>query len=274
MRVRAAALALTLAGAPAAAAGWGRVAISTSIVSPRSLAGPEVALPADAKPLPRYPELLTYSVGWGPLAVGTATLGVDKVVDFNGRPAYHLHSEARSNAFCDAFYPVRDRNEAWLDARTLTSLGYEKKLNEGRYHRDVWVLYDRDAGRFVERQTAPDGSFRVKTGTVPAQVEDVFSSIFFVRAHELPDGGAVVVDVNTPDNWPLAVKVLKREKVKVPVGTYSAVVVQPEMRREGLFVQKGRRLRLWLSDDAVHRPLRMEVEVFFGHITAVLREML
>src|SRR5208337_2719284 len=104
---------------------------------------------------------------------------------------------------------------AWLDARTLTSLGYAKKLREGRYYRDVLVLYDRDARTFVERQTAKDGSFKVKVGTIPAQVEDVLSSVFYVRTHDLPQNGEVVVDVNTPENWPLAVKVLRREIVKV-----------------------------------------------------------
>ena len=269
-----AAAALTLAVAGPAHAAWGRVAITTAVVSPEQLIGSSLSLPADARPLPRYPELLTYDVSWGLFNVGRATLGVDKVVDFNGRPAYHVHSEARSNAFCDAFYPVRDHNEAWLDARTLTSLGYAKQLREGRFFRDEWVLYDRDAGRYVARRVDKNGEFHVRVGTIPAQVEDVLSSVLYVRAHELPDGGAVIVDVNTPENWPLAVKVLKRERVKVPAQTAAAVLVQPEMRREGIFVQKGRRLRLWLTDDAVHRPLKMEVEVFFGHITAVLREML
>ena len=53
----------------------------------------------------------------------------------------------------------------------------------------------------------------------------------------------------------------------------AAEMVKAAMRREGLFIQKGKRLRLWLSDDAARRPLLMKVEVFFGHITAALREM-
>ena len=236
--------------------------------------GSEVSLSPSFMRLPVFPEKLTLDVSWGLLSVGEATMSVDKLVMFNGRPAYHLVSEARSNSFCDTFYEVRDLNESWVDARTLTSLGYSKKLREGTYYRDVWVLYDRDAGTFVQRQTKKDGTFEVKTGTIPAQVQDILSSVYFVRAHDLPDGGQVIVDVNTPENWPLAVKVTARETVKVPAGKFPAVLVEPAMRREGLFIQKGKRLRLWLSDDAARRPLMMKVEVFFGHITAVLREMI
>lgn len=260
--------------APARRRVWGRVAISTDIISPSQLMGGEVPFSPQFKRLPVFPEKVTMAVSWGLMSVGEATLGVDKIVIFNGRPAYHLVSEARSNSFCDTFYPVRDLNESWLDARTLTSLGYSKKLREGGFFRDQWVLYDRDAGTFASRTTNKDGSFSVRVGTIPAQVQDVLSSVFYTRAQELPDGGQVVVDVNTPDNWPLVVKVTKREPVKTGAGKLPAVLVEPAMRREGLFIQKGKRLQLWLSDDAARRPLLMKVEVFFGHVTAVLREMI
>ncbi len=253
---------------------WGLVAITTAIISPSQLMGAEVAMSPGFKRLPVFPETFTLDVSWGFLSVGEAIMSVNKIVMFNGRPAYHLVTEARSNAFCDTFYKVRDLNESWLDARTLTSLGYSKELREGRFFRDEWVLYDRDAGTFVARRTDKNGTFSVRVGTIPAQVQDILSSVYYVRAHELPDGGQVIVDVNTPDNWPLAVKVTKRETVKLPSGRTPAVLVEPAMRREGLFIQKGKNLRLWLSDDESRRPLMMKVEVFFGHVTAILHEMI
>ena len=251
-----------------------QVAITTSIVSPAELTGPATSYAADFKPLPVFPEKLRVSVSWGLLGVGNATMNVEEIVMFNGRPAYHLVNEARSNGFCDNFYVVRDRNESWLDARTLTSLGYYKQLREGSFHRDEWVLYDHNSHTFVARRTSRDGSFSVRTGTIPVQVQDVLSSVYFTRAQLLANGSEVIIDVNTPENWPLVVKVGERANVKVPAGRFHAVLVEPAMRREGLFVQKGKNLRLWLSDDAQKRPLLMKVEVFFGHVTASLREML
>lgn len=253
---------------------WGRVAITTSIVSPSQLIGPELPYSGDYRPLPVFPEKLVFDMSWGLLSVGEATLAVDKIVMFNGRPAYHLVSEARSNAFCDTFYVVRDLNESWLDARTLTSLGYSKKIREGKFFRDEWVLYDRDAGTFVNRRVNRDGTFNVRVGTIPAQVQDILSSIFFVRAQTLEDDSELKVHVNTPDNWPLRIKVTKRESLKVPAGRFKSVVVEPMMIREGIFVQKGKRLRLWFSDDPQKRMLMFKAEVFFGNVTAALREML
>lgn len=253
---------------------WGRVAITTAIISPSQLIGPELPYSPEYSALPVFPEKLTFNMSWGLLSVGEATLGVDKIVMFNGRPAYHIVSEARSNAFCDTFYVVRDLNESWLDARTLTSLGYSKKVREGHFFRDEWVLYDRDAQTFVNRRVSKDGSFSVRTGTIPAQVQDILSSIFYTRSQPLLEGSEVRVDVNTPDNWPMIIKVMKREAVKVAAGKFAAVQVEPMMAREGIFVQKGKRLRLWFSDDDKKRMIMMKAEVFFGNVTASLREML
>lgn len=252
---------------------WGLVAITTDVISPSQLIGPEIRASTDFMHLPAFPEKLTFLVSWGLLSVGEATLEVDRIELFNGRPAYHIMSQARSNSFCDTFYPVRDLNEAWLDAKTLTSLGYSKKLREGGFFRDEWVLYDRDENRFVSRRTDKDGSFHVRVGTIPASVQDILSSVYFTRAQDLRAGGQVIIDVNTPDNWPLVVVVKDRETAATPLGKFPAVLVEPAMRREGLFIQKGRKLQLWLSDDAAKRPLLMKVEVFFGHITAALHEV-
>lgn len=262
------------AAPPAKMRVWGRVAITTAIVSPSQLIGPEVPYSADYLPLPVFPEKLIYAMSWGLVSVGEATLGVDKIVIFNGRPAYHLVSEARSNSFCDTFYKVRDLNESWLDARTLTSLGYSKKVREGHFFRDEWVLYDRDEAIFVNRRTNRDGSFNVRTGTIPAKVQDILSSIYYTRSRPLENGSELRVDVNTPDNWPLIIKVMARARLKVPLGKYDSILVEPAMAREGIFVQKGKRLRLWFSDDEQKRMLMMKAEVFFGHVTAALKEML
>ena len=74
---------------------WGRVAITTAIVSPSQLIGPEVPYSPEFKAHPVFHEKLVFGMAWGLLSVGEATLGVDKIVMFNGRPAYHIVSEAR-----------------------------------------------------------------------------------------------------------------------------------------------------------------------------------
>ncbi len=220
--------------------------------------------------LSQYPEHLAFKVSWGLLGVGKATLSVEKVVDFNGRPAYSVVSTARSNAFCSAFYKVRDVNESWIDAMTLDSLGFSKKLREGHFYRDEWVAFDYEKGRFLSGQAGRDGNYTFKGGTIPVSVQDILSSMYFIRSFDLKVGNEIILDVNTRDNWPLVVKVVKKKTVKTPAGKFKTVMVEPFLRREGLFIKKGKRLRLWLTDDDRKMLVMMKVRVFFGHITAKL----
>ncbi len=223
------------------------------------------------KRLTVFPEKLRYQIFMGVVPVGQATLETEHVVEFNGRPAYHIVSRAESNRFCDAFYKVRDFNESWMDARKLSSLGYSKILHEGRFYRREWAVFDEPSRRFVARLTNRDGSYKIFRGTVPASIQDILSSLFYIRSQKLVPGRDIVLDVNTKNNWPLIVRVLKRAKITTPAGTWRTVVVEPGLRdREGIFVQKGRNLRVWLTDDDKKIPVRMSVQLFFGHVSALL----
>jgi len=253
---------------------WSAPISSATVSDIHRLVGAAAAAPADAARLTMFPENLLYDVSWGVVFVGQATLSVREVVDFGGAPAYHVVSEAKSNGFCDTFYKVRDLNESWMDVRDLTSLGYSKKLREGHFFRDEWVVYDKPARTFLSKRVNRDDSFSWSAGTIPALTQDVLSALFYVRSHRLEPGAEVIVNVNTKQNWPLVVRVLRRETVTTKAGTFRCVVVEPAMREEGIFIQKGRKLEIWLTDDARKTPVLMRVEVFFGHITARLAKML
>jgi hypothetical protein len=104
-------------------------------------------------------------------------------------------------------------------------------------------------------------------------VQDAFSSLYYVRTQELIPEQDILVDNHTSKkNFPLKLKVLKKEKVKVPAGEFDCVVVEPVMRAEGIFKAKGR-IWVWLTDDQYKMPVLMKTEVFFlGSISAQLKE--
>lgn len=214
--------------------------------------------------------MLEYQISWGFVSVGVADLKTSQVETFNGVPSVRIVSQATSNGFCDAFYKVRDLNESWIQASDFYSLGYSKHLEEGHFYRNEWVLYDYPRKAFLSKTTNKDGSFSYKQGTIPGPVQDILSSLYFIRTKPLHVGDEVVLDANTKDNWPLVIKVLSRTHVKVPAGKFDVVVVEPFVRQEGIFVQKGRHLQVWMTDDARHIPVQMSVEVLFGHVTAKL----
>jgi len=272
---RAGALGLLAAalGAPPAARGAVPIALET-VSQPAQLMGAVLPLTSDYAQVPfRPPENLEFEVKWGILSVGTSNLQSKEVVDFNGRPAFHIVSEAHSSGFCDTFYKVRDLNESWMDAVSLDSLGYNKQLREGKFFRDEWVLFDYANKRFASKTTNKDNEIKVATGTIAGPVQDILSSMYLLRSKDLQVGTEILLDVNTKKNWPLVVKVLRKKRITVPAGTFDTLEIEPFLRDEGIFIQKGKRLQVWLTDDARKIPVRLSVEVFFGNVTASLTKI-
>ena len=62
------------------------------------------------------------------------------------------------------------------------------------------------------------------------------------------------------------------ETVKTSAGKFPCIVVEPQFRGEGIFVSKGKSLKVWLTDDEYKMPVKMESEVFIGSVSAELLE--
>ena len=99
----------------------------------------------------------------------------------------------------------------------------------------------------------------------------MLTSLYYVRSQDLKVGQDLVFDiVNRAKQYPLLVKVLKKEKVKTAAGTFNTILVEPQIRGEGIFVSKGKNLKVWLTDDEYKMPVKMKVEVFIGSVSAEL----
>jgi hypothetical protein len=149
-------------------------------------------------------------------------------------------------------------------------MGYSKQLREGHFFRNEWVVYDYPQKTFLSKTTNKDNSFYYKQGSIPGPVQDILSSLYYIRTKPLHIGDEITLDANTKDNWPLVIKVVSKARVN----GFNTVIVEPFLRQgEGIFVQKGRKLRVWLTDDSRHIPVRMTVEVAFGHVSTSLHRV-
>jgi hypothetical protein len=74
-------------------------------------------------------------------------------------------------------------------------------------------------------------------------------------------------------NYPLEVKVLRKEKKKVEAGVFNCIVVEPLIQEgAGIFVHKGS-ITVWLTDDNNRLPVYMKSQVILiGSISAELKK--
>lgn len=211
-------------------------------------------------------ERLEFRIRWGILTAARAALEVERLED----GTILLRATARTLPYLDAFYPVRDLLESRLAPGDLRVRSYGKRAKEGHGPARVEsILFDSASGT----------AHLTRNGTawppidVPPDVWDPLSSFYAYRALDLPadeparlhvsDGKKVVAGT---------VKVLRRETVTTPAGTFDTVVIEPDIEGVGGIFKKspGARVFIWLTDDGWRRPVRMQSEVAVGHFVAEL----
>ncbi len=244
--------------------------------------------PARAAEVPalfREPEQLVYDVTWMGIKAGQATLEIEGVGDFRGQPAVHLATTAHSTPFISKFYRVNDRSESYLGLDPLRALHFEKHLREGRYRHDSWTDFDyrrRTATfRYLDFSPVPKGITRLEeaerygkfvTQKFPLAADslDELSVLYYVRTLSLQVGHTQYPRVfASRKNWELEVRVLGREVLNTIFGPRQTLVVEPLLKFEGIFQQRGR-LTVWLTDDAERIPVMMKSEVKFGSFVSTL----
>ena len=208
-------------------------------------------------------EKMEYDVKFGVLRVGNAHMEVVGLDNLRGRPVWHTAFWVRGGNF---MYRVNDVYESWMDAETLSSLRFVQELEEG--------------GKDTERrfEIYPERSIFIQTSKKPAKEEasvsqplDDGSFLYFLRTIPLEVGQTY--DFNRyfrPDRNPVRIKVLRKERVKVPAGTFDAIVVQPVIKTKGIFSENGH-AEVWLSDDDRHIMLQLKSALSFGSLNLYLK---
>ena len=216
--------------------------------------------PGSARSLPFViGERLHYAVSFGRLHVGSGEmrlLGRDTV---RGRTAWTAQF-AMSGGF--AMLSVHDTTASWFDSLTFNTLRFVQGLHEPRYHAN------RHTEVYPERQVYQQAG-EAERPSVPNPMDDV-SLMYFVRTLALEPGQCYDLRrYYQPEGNPLVLHVVRRERIRVPAGTFDAIVVHPEITTGGIFSQNGR-AELWLSDDAARVVLQLKSQLSFGSINLYL----
>jgi hypothetical protein len=249
----------------------GRAAIFASLVATAS--GAQVVSPAPSTQsaatstrakVPFGPgERMEYDVKFGAIRVGNAHMEVVALDNLRGRAAWHTAFWVNGGNF---LYRVNDVYESWMDAETLSSLRFVQQLEEG--------------GKQTERkfEIYPERAVFVQTSKKPPKEEPSVSSplddgsfLYFLRTIPLVVGQTY--DFNRyfrPDRNPVRIRVLRKERINVPAGTFNAVVVQPVIKTKGIFSENGH-AEVWLSDDDRHIMLQLKSKLSFGSLNLYLK---
>lgn len=196
---------------------------------------------ATVAPVPFGPgERATYEVRLGLFGdVGNASMDVLPLETLRGRHTYPLVFRLQGGV---TFARVDDRLQSWMDVGTLHALRFKQDQKEVRFERHrttdfhtdrmEWERNNGITGPLASDQPLDDVSFLYFIRTIPLEVGRTYSFNRYWKE----------------DGNPVTVRVLRRERIEVPAGTFNTLVLQPIIQTDGLFGEGGEAL-VYLTDD-------------------------
>lgn len=219
--------------------------------------GPSIPIPFAAG------EKAEYQVKLGSISVGSGTLEVVGMERVNGFLTYRTRLHVRGGI---PLARVDTRFESWIDAQGLFSRRFDQDQNELRFKRKRTYDFFPESRTFRRTDNG-------ETGTIPTNrpLDDV-SFIFYARTLPLRVGETYTIPrYFKEDGNPVVLRVLRKETVNVPAGTFSTIVVQPIIQTDGLFGEGGE-AELYFTDDSRRLLVQLRSRVpVVGSLSLYLR---
>ena len=208
-------------------------------------------------------EELHYSAGFRLFPAGNAILSL-KSDSLNGKLTYLLSTSVKTNSFLDNFYEVRDEALSWLNVEDFSLLKAVKKIREGKYHRNHSAQILGDSLLIWNKRYL----------TITEPVYDPIGFIYFLRSQKLSLGDTFhFLSASEKKIREVGVNITGKESINVSAGTFDCLKVEP-VSPDGLPLLKNNgELRVWLSNDDIKMPVKIEMKTNVGTIVMKLQEI-
>jgi hypothetical protein len=213
-------------------------------------------------------EKVTYTVQYGVISAGTASLEIDREV-FNGKEVWHSRLTAKTTGVADAIFKVLDIYESYIDPETELPVKSVRNIREGRYRKYNEVLFD--------HKTRVDSAILTSdlTGVhiAPQGIHDIISCFYYFRNHILPvDSNLIINGLTTITTWftdelyPIRLRYIGIEEIKTKVGKIRCYKFNPVTETGRLF-KTEEDISFWFSADKNFLPVKIRFDIFVGAFT-------
>jgi hypothetical protein len=196
-------------------------------------------------------ERARYELRLGGREVGNGSIEVLGEEEVGGHTTLHTTMQFSGGVL---FAKVNDRFDSWIDPEHLFSRRFvqdQKELTNKRYRayelepeRKTFRVQDGEEEPLSSHQPLDDVSFLFYARTLPLRVGDVDTiPRYFKPGHDV------------------ILRVLRKERITVPAGTYETIVVQPTITNVGGLFGQGGQAEVYFSDDAARTLVMMKSKV-------------
>ncbi len=208
-------------------------------------------------------ESLDYKVFWSFIHVANSTVDILPAKSVDGRPAYHIRMETRTNGWADAIYEVRDQIDSYMSADLRKTLFYSK-IQKGSDLRDTRIIFNwKD--RLAQRTDY--GKPWMETISLEEEVFDPLGITYAFRMLDFGEGEKLVLySTDGKQLVPVDIEVKGVETVRTPLGKFECYKVEPDTKAlSGVFKKTpNAEIHIWVSKAPPYVPVRMKSELHIG----------
>ena len=214
-------------------------------------------------------EKLTFRLKWTVFTAGEAVLEVLPNTIIDDQEVRHFVLRAKSNAFIDTFYKVRERIDAYTDLAMTRSVLYKKKQIEGKANRDVVVTFDWEN---FKAQFIMFGDKYPPVSIAPGTF-DPFSVFYYSRLLDWEVNREIRCPITDGEKFVIGrARIIKRETIKVAGRSYDTFLVEPDLQHIGGVFEKSKdaKIKLWVTADHRRIPVKIKSKVVVGSFVGEL----
>jgi hypothetical protein len=218
-------------------------------------------------------EKLNFTINYVGVKAGDATMEVDNyLVNMNGRDCYKINISVRTSSSFEWVYKLDEKYECNLDAQGFFPwrFGYDKI--QGKYKEQFEAIFDQENHK-AKTYEGYSKTFKREV-TIPEYTQDQVSAFYFARTFDIPNMNewdliSTFQVFDKEEAKALEVKYLGREEVSVAAGKFRCIKVKPMGMAGGLFGASDD-LVIWLTDDVVKMPVKIEIKIKVGSFNVEL----
>jgi hypothetical protein len=207
----------------------------------------------------------TYNIYWLGLRGGQAELEF-----ITSTESIIIRTHASSAPFISLFYKVDDRAQSILDAYGIPQ-EFVLKTREGKHRRHKiteFKVNPVDNALSAVFHNVLDNE--VVEFPLQRQAYDPLSAFYEMSTRSIKIGEPEFIDIfDNKKLYNAEVKILKRERVTVPAGSFDTIKVKPLLKSEGLFRKTGD-IHLWVTDDDRKLPVLFTSKAVIGKFKVML----
>ncbi len=222
-------------------------------------------------------EKLTFLVKFWIIPAGEVTMEV-REMRYRGYDVYSPLLTMKAAKLFSFFCPAKGEVKSYLDARKLYTHRYEEHFIASRHTYERLTVYDQRNHLATYDVPVYDRMGKIKKINkkkvrIPPNTQDILSLLYYVRTQDLKEGKVLTINANERQkNYRVKIKVLGKERITVPAGTFLAWVIEPisiQRLDKEKGVDKGTGL-IYLSADERKLLVLMKARTKLGSVTVQL----